>query len=248
MGYDSRVVKMIAIFAIGIILFISSVNRVYAEPENTVTLINLSEEEARKNFLLVVPRIVRETLLEKKLVEQLLVTEKWIAIGTENKMVGVYNTDGSYKYSIAFTIDGLYYISYNKENDWLTVYVAKVGTYFSFDDKGQLIQMEGRKRTLKLFIPELVDADGSEYYLSTGNKLLDKVCFGYPKVMKKDTSGLESVFWDSGSIRFKLDQFFEFFIAAIVLTVAIKIKAKNKRKKEEEEKRKLFDKFKNLRI
>ena len=101
---------------------------------------------------------------------------------------------------------------------------------------------------INIFIPEPNDAEGCEYYLSTGNKLLDKVCYGYPKVIKKDTSGIESVFWDSGSIRFKLDQFFEFFIAAIVLTVAMKIKGKNKRKKEEEEKRKLFDKFKNLKI
>ncbi len=233
MGYDSRVVKMIAIFAIGIILFISSVNRVYAEPENTVTLINLSEEEARKNFLLVVPRIVRETLLEKKLVEQLLVTEKWIAIGTENKMVGVYNTDGSYKYSIAFTIDGLYYISYNKEMDCLTVYVAKANTYFSFDDKGQLIQMEEKnsKKPLNVFIPEPVDANGCEYYLSIGNKLLDKICFGYPKVMKIDTSGLESVFWDSGSRRFKPQNLFMFFVFLFIYIILKKIVDKNKRKR-----------------
>ena len=136
MGHDSKIMKVIVIFIIGLSFLAYSSKKVYADSQNTITLVNLTEEEARKKYILVAPRMVRKELLEKKLIEQIIVSEDWIAIGTESKVVGVFDTNGCYKYSIAFSADGIYYISYDEAKECLTVFIANGGTYFSFNEKG----------------------------------------------------------------------------------------------------------------
>ncbi len=175
----------------------------YAE----ISLIGLTEEEAKQHNIWAAPRKIREELLYQKPVRDVLVTEQWVAIEVERNMVGVYDLQGNYLYSVAITSDGGCLLYYDREMDRLIVVVSRTQIGYSFDSSGELVQMESwdDNKRKRYSVPDKIDKAGREYYISSGSKWKDVFSSGTrSKVLVKNKEGEESVFWDSGLRSFRL--------------------------------------------
>ena len=144
MEHNCRLSKAISMGVLIIVIICFGGKNVYAQDDLTITLVDLTLEEAERKYLSVSPRLVKQEILECNPIEQLIVADNWIAVGTTKKVVGVFDLDGRYRYSIAFTTDGRYYMYYDEETDGLMILVAQSSVYFTFDKNGTLIQMKGR--------------------------------------------------------------------------------------------------------
>lgn len=225
MEHGARRVRLLFIISIIFTIIFFQNNVVYADESRlpSIELINLSQEDAERRYLNVVPRRVGQDIMKNIPLQQILVSDNWIAVGNDEMVIGVFSLTGEFKYSIAFSAEGLYRLYYNVENDGLIIFIGQNNNYYTYNSFGELIQMEGldlERGGYEKYKPDNVDAEGNRYYLSTGNKLLDFISRAYPKIIKESPNGDKEVLWNCGYKWFQLRYSFMFIVLGILFIIA----------------------------
>lgn len=140
---------------------------------NNVILYGLTEEEAEARLQSASIRYSSEEELKDSLFEQLLISDDWIAVGNNNKVVGVFNYAGELKYCIKFATTGMYSLYYDSNIDGLSIKIVRNDTYYTFDSNGHLMKiMDYRDNNTKgLLDSQQMDKNGNRYYLKSERQI-----------------------------------------------------------------------------
>lgn len=177
-----RIRKVIFIIAISVLIMQSTC---YGMNMSSIEIQGMTESQAEESLRAVNFRKGNLEDLKKSEPRELLVTPFWIAIGTNDCMVGVYNLDGELLYSLRFTTNGQYSLYYNQEEDSLVIKMWRSGTYYYFDVGGEILKIVSRDCPQEgLFDSFKVDGEGNQYTIEKNSKLKDFYLYRYSQVVQ----------------------------------------------------------------
>lgn len=157
MEYSTRNLRFMIVMAFLLTLLLAG--RCYGMDERIFIIEGMTKEDAEQRLKSVSFRASNlETLKEGKPIE-LLVAPFWVAVGTNNYVIGVFNTEGNLLYSLRFNTNGQYSLYYDSKTDGLVVKMARSGTYYYFDKAGNVIKMAGREHP-QIGLEDSYETDG----------------------------------------------------------------------------------------
>lgn len=173
----------------------------YAEMVSAVCDDDLSKEMINKNKL----RYCTEKEFAAMPLKDILVGKQWVALlsqdveaGQMKNVVGVYDTQGRFRYAVTFNTTGSCSLSCDNEKEYLTIQIIRNMTYCTFDCSGILINICSESPEKYLAIDNsLMDGNNNLYYLTAGNYLKDFIFSSKTMVKCKDENGNIGIFFKS---------------------------------------------------
>lgn len=206
MEHGIRLVKEKLLLIIWLVMGILFIVPMEVKAEETVVFKNITGEEAKQVLKAINIRACDINKLKKLPIEELLVSDDWLAIGVQGVIggksenaVGVFDTKGNLKYAVTFDTTGTHGLIYDNESDSLVIYIPRANTYYTFNSNGALIQIEGfdSKKGIKKTDAKFVDSEGNEYFLSSGIGIGKLFVTDKTIVIRKNTDGNQSVFFQT---------------------------------------------------
>lgn len=200
MAYSTKK-KMIVIVMLIPLLCVAIIFCSYAEMVSTVCSDDISKELINKNKL----RYCTEKEFEKMPLKDILVGNQWIALlfqnveaGRMENVVGVYDTQGIFRYAVTFSTTGSCSLASDIEKEYLTIQIIRNMTYCTFDCSGTLINICSESpEGYQVVDNSLNDGNDNLYYLTAGNDLKDFFFSSKTIVKRKDKNGNIEIFFKS---------------------------------------------------
>lgn len=127
---------------------------------------------------------------------ELLVTPQWVAVGTTDYKVGVFDLNGEVLYTFRFTTTGQYELFYDSETNGLAMHIYRQGAYFYFDEQGQLMKLSDVDCPQESLQGSYeTDEQGNRYELKQYRTIKDFWLYQYGQLVQKGEN--EKVFLES---------------------------------------------------
>jgi len=205
-----------------VFLFHVHANVCTAHPLEEAAVYDISKEDAARQFKENAIQKCSSHEVRNAPINQILVADRWIAIGTKEKHVLVLDLEGSPKYSFRFSTSGGYLLYFDKSIDGLVLYIPRSSIYYTFNDAGDIIRVEGytnRGKPYEDSRERKYDSEGNRYSLATSGGIGNKVFRQYSKIQKEDRNHKKCMFYDNGEVSILRYHWYRFGAVLLILSM-----------------------------
>lgn len=151
-----------------------------------IVIEGMTEEDAERSLIATGLRKSDLNVLKRGEPTTLLVTPFWIAVGTENHVVGVFDVDGNLLYIIRFTTNGKYALYYDQRENGLVIEIYRNGEYYYLNEEGKLRKISSRDcPQTGLEESHETDIRGNQYAIERESRIGDFYLYRYAQVIQR---------------------------------------------------------------
>lgn len=187
-----------------LLLFLSYIKTINIYADNTISpaiIAGITDEEAKERFYRVSLRNCEIEELKGSPIKTLVVGNEWVAIGTNENTVGIFDLDGKFIYGVRFNTDGAYELYTDRQKENLIIFIVRNSTAFSYDNKGNIVMVKAAESESDLagtVSRNKTDSMGNSYELQQERGIKRAFARGYSKVNKKNLHDDVIIFYESG--------------------------------------------------